>query len=284
MSSQATDYHTNAASFALPARLKDKSMHMFTLEDDGPSEFSMVMSHADADAGEEVDDFANRLLKELDKALPKFQLRGMSKRALDGSPAVELAYSWRNDGIFMHQRQVIALMQGTSEGKVQALMVAATCPKGFTDEWNAAFDQVLDSMKLRRPLAGQGEAPAAAVECVFALSERRRTLYVFADRDEACRKIDAREVEQDAWAFFDGDGRPLAADFVVPNSGTLFRKSGSYVLADAPGVAPLADSLGRAAVLQSSVDGLPFSSIEQVQDHLRRRAGPGGTSASARAL
>jgi hypothetical protein len=154
----ATQYHTNAASFDLPAQLKDKSMHMFTLKDDGPSDFSMVMSHADAEPGEEVDDFANRLLKELDKALPKFQLRGMSQRTLDGSPAVELAYSWRNDGIFMHQRQVIALMQGPVEGTVQALLVAATCPKGFSDEWNAAFDQVLDSVKLRRPLAAAGGA------------------------------------------------------------------------------------------------------------------------------
>lgn len=279
MDSQASQYHTNAASFKLPAKLKDKSMHMFTLKDDGPSDFSMVMSHADTEPGEQVDDFANRLLQELGKALPKFQLKGMNQRTLDNSPAVELTYSWRNDGIFMHQRQVIALMGGPVEGSTQALLVAATCPKGFSDEWNATFDEVLGSVKLRRPLAGARgqQVIPAALQCVFALSERRRTLHVFADRDEACRKIDAREVEQDAWAFFDGDGQRLTPSFVVPNSGTLFRKPGSYVLADAPpdsGPA-LVDSLQHAAVLQSAVPDLPFASVAEVHEHLQLRAANG---------
>lgn len=276
MDSQATQYRTNAVTFDLPPQLKDKSMHMFTLQDEGPSDFSMVMSHADTEPGEQVDDFANRLLQELGRALPKFQLKGMSQRTLDGSAAVELAYSWRNDGIFMHQRQVITLMGGPVPGTTQALLVAATCPKGFSDEWNAAFDAVLDSVKLRRPLEGAPVAQEAppALQCVFALSDRRRTLHVFADRDEACRKIDAREVEQDAWAFFDGDGHRLAASFVVPNSGTLFRKAGSYVLEDAPGAGPaLADSLEYASVLQTTVADLPFASVGEVQEHLRRRAG-----------
>lgn len=287
MDSQATQYHTNAACFDLPPQLKDKSMHMFTLNDDGPSDFSMVMSHADTEPGEQVDDFANRLLQELGKALPKFQLRGMNQRTLDGSPAVELAYSWRNDGIFMHQRQVIALMKGPAEGSTQALLVAATCPKGFSDEWNATFDQVLDSVKLRRPLAGARSAQLvpAALQCVFALSERRRTLHVFADRDEASRKIDAREVEQDAWAFFDGEGRRLAASFVVPNSGTLFRKAGSYVLEDAPeGGTALVDGLQHAAVLQSAVPDLPFATIDEVHEHLQLRAASGSARQAGQAL
>ena len=274
MKSTATQFHTNAATFELPAQLKDKSMHMFTLTDDGPSDFSMVMSHADVDAGEEVDTFASRLLKELDKALPKFQLRSMNHRTLDTSPAVELTYSWRNEGTFMHQRQVIALMAGPLPDTTQAFLIAATCPKGFTDEWNATFDQVLDSVKLRRPLSGAAHYPGLAVSCVFALSERRRTLHVYADRDEACRKTDAREVEQDAWAFFDGEGRALAPNFVVPNSGTLFRKPGSYVLSDPQASGPmLIDKLPHVAVLQSAVPGLPFNSVDELRQYVQRRAG-----------
>lgn len=40
----------------------------------------------------------------------------------------------------MHQRLVIALMKGPAQGSTQALLVPATCPKGFSDEWNATFD------------------------------------------------------------------------------------------------------------------------------------------------
>ncbi len=36
-------YHANSATFALPDRLRDKSVHMFTLNDEGPSDFTMVI-------------------------------------------------------------------------------------------------------------------------------------------------------------------------------------------------------------------------------------------------
>ncbi|MFP5394252.1 MAG: DcrB-related protein, partial [Gammaproteobacteria bacterium] len=150
-------YHANHATFELPAQLKDKTMHMFTLKDDGPSEFSVVVSHADTQPEEQLEEFGDRLVKELTRALPKFQLRAMKERSIDGSPAVELAYSWRNEGHFMHQRQAMTLVQGPRPGSTQALMIAATCLEAFSDEWNAAFDGILDSMKLRRPLSA---APA----------------------------------------------------------------------------------------------------------------------------
>lgn len=272
-------YHANHASFDLPAQLKDKTMHMFALSENGPSEFNVVISHADAQAGETLDDFSNRLVKELERALPKFQLRGLKQRTLDGEMAIELAYSWRSEGNFLHQRQAITLVQGAQPGSVQALLIAATCLKPFTDEWNAAFDGILDSTKLRRKLAAPessvaAEAPAAALPVVFALSERRRTLHTFADQDEACRKTDAREVEQDAWAFFDAGGNPLQASFVVPNSGTVFRKSGTYVLAPHSDLASpnLRELLHLAAVFQASSPALPYASVAEVQALLNRQA------------
>ncbi|WP_431476733.1 DcrB-related protein [Massilia eburnea] len=64
-------YHTNSATFELPAQLKDKSMHMFVMRDDGPSEFSVVITHADVPAEESLADFGDRLHKELGRALPR---------------------------------------------------------------------------------------------------------------------------------------------------------------------------------------------------------------------
>ncbi len=285
----ANQYHANSATFELPSGMKDKTMHMFTLKDEGPSEFSVVISHADTQPEEEIDDFGGRLIKELEKALPKFQLRGMRERKIDSSRAIELAYSWRNDGIFMHQRQAITLVEGPAGGK-QAMLIAATCLQAFTDQWNAAFDQLLDSVKLRRPLTKASiEVEEDEVEVnrdqpwiqpvggpplptVFAFNERRRTLHVFAQQDEACRRTDAREVEQEAWTFFDGDGHALKPVFVIPNEPTLRGKTGAYVLEAAPKLPGLLNSLRHAAVLHCSEASVQFDSIAQVRLHLKRRA------------
>lgn len=274
-------HHANSATFELPERLKDKTMHMFTLSDDGPSEFSMVISHADTQPGEQLQDFGTRLTTELGRALPRFQLRTMGQRLLDGTPAIELAYSWRNDGNFMHQRQVIGLVQGAAEGSVQAILIAATCLKPFTDEWNATFDQVLDSVKLRRPLAGEpavapagpeNDVPAvvnpSGLPFVFAFSERRRMLQVYASADEACRKADAREVDQQAWNFFDADGEPLAASLAY--NAAQWGAPGAVALTPSldAGAPRLRELLHRVAVLHTSGAAAQFATVADIRRHL----------------
>ncbi|NHZ35824.1 DcrB-related protein [Massilia rubra] len=271
-------YHADHAIFELPAQLKDKTMHVFTLGDEGPSEFSVVMSHADAQGDDSLVNFANRLVGELGKALPGFRLMSTLELSLDNTPAIELDYRWRSEGIMMHQRQVMAMIPGAESGAVQALLIAATCRSAFTDAWNDAFDEMLDSVRLRHNNAsGAGAALKAAAplaSTVFALSERRRTLHAFADHDEACRKIDAREVEQDAWRFFDAAGTPLHPDFVVPNSGTLWRKAGSYVLERRPErAAPsLRTQLYQASMFVAGSPLVRLSSIAEVQAMLAQSA------------
>lgn len=270
-------YHTQHATFELPAQLKDKTMHMFTLNDAGPSEFSVVMSHADAQADDTLTNFTERLLAELGRALPEFRLIVSAERTLDGTAAIELAYSWRNESNLMHQRQVITLLPGAQAGEQQALMIAATCLQAFSDEWNSAFEAMLDSLKLRHKNAPGGSAapvPPALASTVFALSERRRTLHAFASAEEACRKIDAREVEQDAWAFFDAAGVPLHANFVVPNSGTLWRKAGSYSLEARPERTEpgLRERLHLASVFVAGSPAVRLSSIAEVQAMLGNAA------------
>jgi len=276
MAEQATTlYRTNAATFELPTKLKDKTMHIFALTDDGPSEFSMVISHAELHPDEELEDFSERLVAELGRALPKFDMKRRSEQMLDGAAAIELSYSWRNDGHFMHQRQVIAILPALPGASRRAMLIAATCMKPFNEEWNATFDAILSSLKISGADNGGGAgrlaAPAegsAAVEWsyFFVFSERRRMLRVFSDRDEACRNTDAREVEQDAWTFFDASGLRLYPRFVVPNTGTLWRKAGSYVLearADRPPEA-LQEYLHQATILQVGTSGAPFRSIGDV--------------------
>jgi len=267
-------YHANHATFELPAQLKDKTMHMFTLRDDGPSEFNVVVSHADVKPEERLEDFGDRLTKELTRALPRFQLKVQSERAVDGTPALELAYSWRNEAGFMHQRQVIVLVEGSKPGTVEAMLIAATCLHPFSDEWNAAFDGIVDSIKLRRPLAQAGmpqEAgrPAPALPTVFALSEPRKMLHVFADKDEAAGKLSAREIDQDGWEFYDASGTRLRAH--VTRAGmSLLRPAATVALerSDEPEGPALGERLHLAQYIQASSSSVPFYSLTEVRAHL----------------
>lgn len=269
MTMETTHYDSHHASFQLPARLRDRTMHMFVLNDDGPNEFSVVVSYADTQGEEDLAEFSDRLVKEMSRALPKFLLRGMSERQLDGSPAVELTYSWRNNGIFMHQRQAIVLVQGRAEGGKQAMLLAGTCPNEFSAEWLAAFDGILDSVKLRRPLDAQAQLPnpqRPELPYVFALSERRRMLHVFPDRETACRRTDPREVERRAWDFFDALGQPLQARFTVPNAEWTYGQPGSYVLEPVRGneLPALRDRLHLAATLEPH-EQVPLADLAAVR-------------------
>jgi hypothetical protein len=247
------------------------------LRDDGPSEFNVVVSHADVKPEEQLDQFGDRLVKELTRALPRFQLKAMTARTVDGAPALELAYGWRNEAGFMHQRQVITLVQGSTPGTIEAMLIAATCLREFSDEWSAAFDAIVASIKLRRPLAQAphtaAAAPAPALATIFALSEPRKTLHVFADKYEAGNKLSARDVNEDLWEFYDADGTRLRAHVTRANGGlSLLRPAGTLTLERAaePQGPALGERLHLAQYIQASSASVPFYSLTEVRAHLDR--------------
>ena len=154
-------------------------------------------------------------------------------------------------------------------------MIGATCMRAFTSEWNAAFDGMLETISLRHAAAAIAPAKTEAVlappKGVFALSERRRLLRVFADQEEACRRTDAQEVEDDAWQFFDAAGTALQARFVIPNSGTMWFKAGTYVLDPRPHGMPLWQCPHHATEFVPDPRALPLASIAEVRDYLDQK-------------
>jgi hypothetical protein len=209
--------------------------------------------------------------------LPRFQLKAMTERTVDGAPALELAYSWRNEAGFMHQRQVITLVQGSTPGTIEAMLIAATCLREFSDEWSAAFDAIVASIKLRRPLAQAphtaAAAPAPALATIFALSEPRKTLHVFADKYEAGSKLSASDVNENHWEFYDADGTRLRAHVTRANGGlSLLRPAGTLTLERAaePQGPALGERLHLAQYIQASSASVPFYSLTEVRAHLDR--------------
>jgi len=293
-----TEHHINEAVFKLPPELKDKTVHMFVTADDGPNEFNVVVTRANVEASESINDFVHRLSSELKSSLPAFELLRTSERSLGESLAIELSYRWNNGGIAMHQRQVSTLVLSAVDEIKQAIMIAATCPKPFDDHWNKVFDDLLESVQLRHPVLISGDqphehpdesAPLASeatsslpienVPYVFALRMRDHILHVFFTSDEACRSISAIEVEDKVWSFFDADGNALHADFIEPNSGKIWRTAGRYVLR-CPSL-PNADTLERRLDHVQGVRGFfPLNSVSAVREHLAQARARSLTTAS----
>ncbi|MEC4723842.1 DUF1795 domain-containing protein [Noviherbaspirillum sp. CPCC 100848] len=283
-------YQTNEATFTLPEGLRDKTVHMFVLNDDGPNDFSIVISRSHVPDTETLDEYVQRLKEELSTALPKFQVLDSAECQYDGYPAMELRYRWSNNGLPMFQHQAVALIKSSEDQHHMVFMVTATCPKLFSEKWDEAFAGVLSSIRIRdthklshvnaadEPLAVSPEEEAqpddipANTPHVFALAIRDRVLHVHENEEQACRRVNALEVEDGMWAFFNSMGMPLQAEFTEPNTGKIWRSEGKYRLRSRS--LPTTMSL-RACIHQIAkvVGSPPFDSVTAIQLHLDRQAG-----------
>lgn len=153
-------YRTNELSLDLPRQLKDKSLHIFTAVDDGPSPFSLVISRTPVAATETLASFGRRLLGELSRALADFQLLRNEPTTVDKEPALLLEYLWTNQGAPMRQCQV-SLLHTRAPGAVQAVQITATMAVPTDESWTALFDGMLASIALHRP--APPAKPAGAV-------------------------------------------------------------------------------------------------------------------------
>lgn len=146
------NYQFNEGRFKLPAGLRDRTVHMFALPEEGPSEFTLVVTRATGVEETSLEAFGKRLLTELRKGLSRFELKADLVRTVGGGPALDMAYTWRSDGQFLHQRQVVLLTHG-QDGERNALQFIATSPQALSPQWAQQFESMLDSVVLRDGVA-----------------------------------------------------------------------------------------------------------------------------------
>lgn len=108
---------------------------------------------------------------------------------------------------------------------------------------------------------------------IFAADTDDRSLHVFPDALTAASYCEGSAVEATTWLFWDEQGRPLVAEFDIPNKRGLFTtKNGVYHLV------PVAD--GVHVTLHEVLDGVrqvigEFASVEAVQEYLNHLVAPG---------
>ncbi|ESW36283.1 DcrB-related protein [Pseudomonas shirazica] len=154
---------TNELSFVRPENLKDKTFHVFTLTDIGPSPFSFVVGRSPVEPDADLETLAQQLLGELKKTLSHVQwIEPVSPVEVAGLEARRVEFRWRQQGQPVHQVQLIFLHQ--DEHKRPLLMQitgTSNSPKGMTAEERSAFDTLVESLQLRYLPANEGDAEQA---------------------------------------------------------------------------------------------------------------------------
>ncbi|RAU45560.1 MULTISPECIES: DcrB-related protein [unclassified Pseudomonas] len=157
---------TNELSFIRPVGFKDKTFHVFTLTDIGPSPMSVVVGRSAVEGDADLETVAQQLLKELGKSLSHLQwVEPLFPTQIAGVEARQVEFKWRQQGQPVHQLQVIFLHHDEQQ---QPLLMQITGTsnnaKGMTPEERAAFFSIIDTLELRRvgdpEDKGNGEAVA----------------------------------------------------------------------------------------------------------------------------
>ncbi|MBA6135349.1 MULTISPECIES: DcrB-related protein [Pseudomonas] len=154
---------TNELSFIRPENLKDKTFHVFTLTDIGPSPFSFVVGRSSVEPDADLETLAQQLLGELKKTLSHVQwIEPVAPVEVAGLEARRVEFRWRQQGQPVHQVQLIFLHQ---DEYMRPLLMQITgtsnSPKGMTAEERSAFDSLVESLQLRYLPANEGDAEQA---------------------------------------------------------------------------------------------------------------------------
>ena len=202
-------YEMNDAAIDLPANFTDKTMHLFTVDAPGSSSFTFVVSRAPMEKDDTVDTFVTRLVSEMRKTLPRFELKHLGVREVDGETAREVDYQWVSEGSPLHQRQTVVMSPVPGEQRM-AISFIGTCPKSFSAEKRKEYDGLIDSVVLKRPDGGDFMSTPVGSDAagfVFVLHEATQTLYVLTNVAELMRH-DVAEMSEGV-AFFGASGAPL---------------------------------------------------------------------------
>lgn len=205
-------YQMNDAALDLPEEFSDGTMHLFSTGKDAASKFTFVVSRADMEPGDTVDIFVDRLVSQMRKTLPRFELKNIQVRQIDGETGREVEYIWVSDGTPLHQRQTVVVMHAPNGKSPRAISFIGTCPKMFSPERTAQYAKMVASVKLKAIPAQAFESrklDPAADGIIFVLRDSDGSLRIVPGM-QALFRHDIAEVLNPDVVFFDHKGAPLA--------------------------------------------------------------------------
>ncbi|QOV70671.1 DcrB-related protein [Citrobacter sp. BDA59-3] len=205
------DYILQEATLALPDVFKDRTMNLFTLNDTGASEFTFVVSRAGAKNGETVQAVAARIARELEVTVPEFRMESTQQKLIDGEPAVELFYQFKNGNVLIFQRQTVILLDEPSSGK-KVVCYIGTCPGEFTELYQKQYQDIIASIRFHH---NQHEVTLGEMiradnpDLFFALDTETCNLDVFSGVQALYRSLPLQRAREGLYLLYAQDGSPL---------------------------------------------------------------------------
>lgn len=205
------EYILQEATLALPDVFKDRTMNLFTLSDNGASEFTFVVSRASAKHEDKVHDAATRLVRELEITVPDFRLESSQMTSVDGHPAVELFYQFKNDNSAIFQKQTVILL-GDHPGGQKLVCYIGTCPGEFSDYYHNQYREIIRSIKFHKPALTETKEMLAADSLgpFFALDVESKVLSVFENIQELYGHLSLQRAKEGQYLLFEKQGKPLS--------------------------------------------------------------------------
>ena len=141
-------FHTNEFVCSLPSELKDRTLNVFALRDDGPSEFNIVVSRDELDASETIEAYIARQLHLLSERVAGVTIVAQARTTVDGEPAILVDFTWAAPEGTMHQRQVTVKVPG--EGPSRVVVFTGTTREALSERWEQMMNAVLADVRFRR--------------------------------------------------------------------------------------------------------------------------------------
>lgn len=144
-------FHINELSFIRPAELKDKTLHMLTLNENGPSPFTFVISRSALSLEDSIDIVAARIISEYEKVMvAPTLLEPLQPCIIAGADARQMMYRWRQHGVLLTQRHYLMVANDEYEQR-RLLQFTATSnsPSGFSYDDMQMMEALIGSVKLR---------------------------------------------------------------------------------------------------------------------------------------
>lgn len=144
-------FFTNEISFVRPDVLKDKTFHVFSFADNGPSSLSVVIGRSQVGADYDLEGLTQQLLGDIKKSLSHLQWIDYPTPAeVAGTDARRLEYKWRQQGKVVHQIQFLFVTED-EYGLHLLIQITATSndPRGMPSEDRELFYSIVESVQLR---------------------------------------------------------------------------------------------------------------------------------------
>lgn len=146
MASFMTTYNANEFVCTLPDELKDRTLNVFALRDDGPSDFNLVVSRDELSVGETPEAYIAKQLRMLSERVAGVTIVAQSRVLVDGEPAVLVDFYWSAPEGTMYQRQVTVQVPGSA----RVVVLTGTTRQPLAGRYEQMMNGVLADLHFRR--------------------------------------------------------------------------------------------------------------------------------------